>query len=813
MSNLFLFKYNNFYNRLVKREEAIESYGVPLFVLENANFNPNNGINTQHIINYVTLPETPDYCVITEEGGEISSRWFVMECQRTRGLQYRIALLRDVMAEYRDEILNATSFIEKGFVQQDNPLIFNNENMGFNQIKSGEYVLKNNLQTPWLILYLSRYNGEGEYNSFQGNFRLEESEDDVDYVLDSLEDYKFNYWSNNEYIITNRDDIIFMAEYASPPLINRNWYANITASIYPNINLYGINEIGEKEGITTYSYPPYQYIGPAMGNGPSAVLFSPNFSTVEATYNSGIILQGGLPFNTYSNLGTQSGLNEILAENGKKIKVGNKIYRIEIDTEYYPVKPGFPSPEDLWEMQSKSISPTSALGIEIEKIFQNTYFQKRQSIEDNLKILFKNRRGVKINYLEAGASNLSYNFNYEHAITTDSICEIIAAPFKDITFDNIPGIEGSIKSFGKIAEAWFQNIVNKYNSEGAAYDLQLLPYCPIDSTDLSNENVIFCNSEKSGRQTVDALAIKIRTKNFSKVLSIDNIPIRSDMKLSNEVDLYRLCSPNGVGEYEWSPAKNGSTIGEFEIDCTLIPFNPYIKINPVFYNLYGNDYDDFRGLVCGGDFSMPILNNAWETYQLSNKYYQDIFNRDIKHQEYNNKYEKKQDIANAVFGTLQGGAQGAQAGAAGGPWGMAIGAAVGTVTSAIGGTLDNVYNDRLRRENIQYQKDRFGYELGTIKARSQSLTRSCYFNLNNKYFPYVEYYTCTSVEVEAFKNKLKYNGMTVEVIGRIGDYLEPGEEWTYIQGELIYLDIPEAYQIVEEINSILRGGVRIVYPK
>ena len=55
--------------------------------------------------------------------------------------------------------------------------------------------------------------------------------------------------------------------------------------------------------------------------------------------------------------------------------------------------------------------------------------------------------------------------------------------------------------------------------------------------------------------------------------------------------------------------------------------------------------------------------------------------------------------------------------------------------------------------------------------------------------------------------------MTVEVIGRIWDYMDSSAEWTYIQGELIFLDIPEDYQIVEEINRNLRGGVRIVYPE
>lgn len=808
MSNIYLFKYNNFYNRLVKREEAIESYGVPLFVLENANFNPNDGVTAQHVINYVTLPGTPDYAVVTDEGGAISSRWFVMECRRTRGLQYRLNLLRDVMAEYRNEIMNATAFIEKGYVKKNNPLIFNNENMGFNQIKNGEYLLENNLKTPWLILYLSRYNGEGQYNSFEGNFRLEESDVDVDYILDSLDNYKFNYWANEFYITSARDDIIFMAEYTGPDTYDKNYYANILAGVYPNLQLYGINANGKQE--RTKRLLAYKYTGGMSSMQPNAILYTPNFSQIENKYNQGITLQGGLPYNTYSRLGTDAGIEELLAENGKKIKVGNKIYRIEISDDYFPIHPGFPTPSDPWYLEEHNISPSSELGIELKKIFANSYFQSTTSTTFNFKILYKRRRVLTIKYLEYGESNLFYNFSYDRAITSDSVYEIVAAPLYDITFSNVPGVAGggTVKSIGSIARAWFQNIVNKYNAEGAAYDLQVVPYCPIDSTDLSKENVIFCYYTETNVNTGinNAVGIKLRNASFTKRITLNGIPFRNDIKLSNEVDIYRICSPNGVGEYEWSPAKNGATVGEFEIDCTLIPFNPYIKINPVFCNLYGNDYDDFRGLICGGDFSMPILNNAWETYQLSNKNYQDIFNRDIAHQEFNNKISRIQEGVGIATQTMGAGMQGFQSGGG-------AGAGVAALTSLAGGVADFAINESSRRENIQYQKDRFGYELGTIKARSQSLTRSSSININNKYFPYVEYYSCTSVEIEAFQNKIKYNGMTVEVIGRIKDYLDKKAEWTYIQGELIFLDIPEDYQIVEEINRNLRGGVRIVYPK
>lgn len=272
-----------------------------------------------------------------------------------------------------------------------------------------------------------------------------------------------------------------------------------------------------------------------------------------------------------------------------------------------------------------------------------------------------------------------------------------------------------------------------------------------------------------------------------------------------------MVSPNGVGEYEWSPAKNGGTINQFEVDCTLIPFNPYIKINPKFNKtfLYGDDWDDYRGLICSGEFSLPIVNDDWTNYQLNNKYYQAIFDRNIEHQEFNNKYQLASDIVGAATGAAGGATTGAAMGSVVPGIGTAIGAAVGGLAGAAGGIADVVINDKLRKESIQYQKDQFGFELGTIKARSQSLTRSTSFNANNKYFPYVEYYTCTETEEKALKNKFKYNGMTIGVIGKLNDYINPDEDFTYVQGTVIEIDLPGDYHIASKVDEELRGGFRI----
>lgn len=823
-TNLYLFKYNNYLNKILKREETLAGYGAPLVALRKANFNPNDYVATQHVFNtWVMDAKTlPDYCVVCDESDIILSRWFVTSCRRTRGGQWNVQLLADVAADYKKELLGATCFIEKGYTNSS-PFVFNNEQMGFNQIKSDEIPLENNLKTPWLVLYLARYKSGTEdetdiqFNTFEGEFDDQPTTVDTDYTLNSLSEYKYFYYNSTaEYTAYDSDRLIFGAAYMrtgnSNEVFEMTQEAATGQSGFRSKGIYNQAIYPPQNGKTYPTFSSSKVLSGVQQNwGNMAGLFSTGLSSSQT----------GLPINSYTsdpikleteqylgptNLGTTYGYDLLLAENGKTIKVGNTVYRILIEQDIPPRA----------NYGVYKINPESSLGQEMSEIFyaQNGLDEIPSNATLDLYVHIPlTYPTLHVDFLPVGSSTQTspvvYNFSYTNAITRDAGYEIIAAPYKDVIFSNVSGITGSFGHSGDIALQWFQHIINKYNGANFAYDLQLVPYCPIDSLDLSAQKVIFCERGN----TKLALAVQLQTSNFSQQLRPSRFPIRDDLKLSNELDLYRLVSPNGIGEYEWAPAKNGTNLSQtpiFEVDCTLIPFHPYIKVNPYFRSLYGKDFNDYRGLICGGDFSLPILNSEWETYQLNNKYYQDIFDRNIEHQEFNNKYQFIQDVFGAVSGTLSGAAQGGAAGGmAGGPYGAIAGAAVGGVTSAVGGISDIVINQKLRQENIQYQKDQFGYELGTIKARSESLTRTTSFNRNNKYFPYIEYYTCTDEERKALLNKIQYNGMTIGVIGTIPDYLNPEGDLTYIQGMIIDIDIASDANVADRLNQVLQGGIRI----
>ena len=111
-------------------------------------------------------------------------------------------------------------------------------------------------------------------------------------------------------------------------------------------------------------------------------------------------------------------------------------------------------------------------------------------------------------------------------------------------------------------------------------------------------------------QSMAQISSKVRITQYYSILNPGNDAL--SRKLANECDLVRLVSQNYSAIFEFSPAKSGGVDG-FLADCTYKPWSPYIHILPKLKGLYGDNFvsiDDARGLICGGDMSLPQLSNA-----------------------------------------------------------------------------------------------------------------------------------------------------------------------------------------------------------
>ena len=161
-------KFNNYYNRLLKIETDYTQYEAVRTGtknIENYNFNPNDGITAEVVINQADEEITKaDYLVVLKETIEnnistknIDSRWFILECKRNRLCQYTLSLYRDSLADNFNALIDAPLFVEKsGRLNINDPAIFNNEEMSFNQIKTSETLLKDETKCAWVVGYIPR---------------------------------------------------------------------------------------------------------------------------------------------------------------------------------------------------------------------------------------------------------------------------------------------------------------------------------------------------------------------------------------------------------------------------------------------------------------------------------------------------------------------------------------------------------------------------------------------------------------------------------------------------------------------------------
>ena len=297
---------------------------------------------------------------------------------------------------------------------------------------------------------------------------------------------------------------------------------------------------------------------------------------------------------------------------------------------------------------------------------------------------------------------------------------------------------------------------------------------------------------------------------FTTIIN-QQININKSKKVLSNCYMHRIVSPNYQGSFEFNIAKNGGKVSSFNVFCTYKPYTPIIKVAPNFEWLYGLEYQDNRGLLCGGDFSLPRVSDAWVNYQLNNKNYQNIFNRDIQHLDFMQSIEMRNQLVSGAVGIVSDAAKGAAAGAmVGGGWGAVGGAVLGGATSAIGYGIDIDTMARTHRENRQLAIDKFNYKLGNVKALPYTLTKVGSFDAISKIFPFIEEYSCSDEELRAFENKIKYESMTVMRIGTLNEFANFNSELNYFKGSLIRNDeIADDPHILNAIYEEFLKGVYI----
>ena len=189
-----------------------------------------------------------------------------------------------------------------------------------------------------------------------------------------------------------------------------------------------------------------------------------------------------------------------------------------------------------------------------------------------------------------------------------------------------------------------------------------------------------------------------------------------------------------------------------------------------------------------------------------------MFNRQIENMEFQNRMGRIQDTANMVAGAVSAGSSGFMGSMMTGNIGVAsaIGGVAG-VASFGAGLADMYFNQKSRNEALDYTKDMFALTLDNIKALPNSLTRISSLNNNNKIWPFIEVYEATDEEKTALRNKIVYNGMTINRIDTISNIYSNKPSTInlgYFKAKVIRLpEEQEDFDLANELAAEINKGV------
>lgn len=783
MSKLYLLNYNNYGNRIVKKETSLANYLLadPTYrAFDGINFYRGDGVNTTQTIDFAvgTSEKDADYLIVTktESGTEsIVSRWFIIECKYNRRNQLILTLRRDLIVDFWDNIYNSTDvdnfFCEKGNVaaKTDN-FIFNNESMSFNQVLQSGTVLGSG--NGYIVGYISKHIGSN-VRIFPEEVAIVNSKDDIPVYKQYKNGIIHNgmqfsgtvYAMDATYNGTNRPS-------------GRLYYDTIVNSGSSGSNdVAGSTGTGTTIGMTNLeSLNLNQAVHSFLIDNSNAVING----TVQILAN---YVKSSLNMETYSSWSYVNN-NEIYFVSSEQ-----KFYKVSISasssyTSFGAIPSGWESDVNAFICSewSKRYNDATAWAFPLANGDMGSCPLK----------------GVTMRYKKATVTLTDVSSDYDWG----TVPGYSARGHVDAPYDIFVGTYTSenLKAAAVIA--------NALTGSGAMYDLQHLPWVPSYSTADTNKWTV-----QGGTfywlTSVDVA--KTELTGISNITYTEQTNIK-DVKCDSLTKTWRIVSPNHANAWDFNPAQNRG-VAHWYYECTLKPYQPYIHVWVEFGGLYGTNYDyDNRGLICSGSFSLAVSSNAWATYQINNASYQDAFDRRIKNLSVTQDAQRKAEFWQILAGTVSGAQYGANIGgnlSNGSAAGTAVGAVGGGAISLMAGLADRNINETLRNEAIDYTKDQFGFSLQNIMAVPDTLARSSSFDVNNSIFPVLEKYDATTAEKNALLDKIKRNGMTIMRIGTFKEFYDnASSDVQYIKGKLIRMStFKDDTHVFNEIANELYKGV------
>lgn len=765
-NELYVLKYNNYYNREIKAPlPNVTDYQDYIYAsLGQTNFNPGDGVATHHDIPLDI--DDGDYLIVAS-GTQVVSRWFIIDhdrvCRGPSAGLYRLQLLRDVIADNYNATLNSTCFIERAIVNDDNPLIYNSENIETNQQRKSAELLKDDTKMAWLIGFVDR---EAPAKTIAINSTV-------------VADYEMSKYKYKEYFTKDANSVTLLDGYV--------YVTNTQYSSSPTSFKFVLNEYAEQT-----------YLGNSTSKGDYK--YTEQNGTLKSYIQSNglnLAVNISTKHSLYDGISSDSNYNSLLYEEGKIVRDGTDFYKIGTKVETH----------------ERTYRITEDKDGEYLLTYLTNFMKQFTGYESGtpyfeIYIKYNSLRLTKTPIVE-GEYTVDFPVKTGHLINKSAPFDVFCIPYSDDMKIKVGTKEvQSNKQFAMSIASELSRNLGDY-----CYDIQLLPYCPMTGYKVT-DNIFDINSSDAKRYTAikrgdQTVFWMFWSTSNEKSFTIQHHIQVSNKKIQNQCEMYRLCSPNYNGQYQFNVAKNDG-VDYFKVDFTYLPVSSYLHVVPNLKGLYGNYSDNSPiGLICKGEFSINSVKEQYIQFMQNNKNYENIFRAEINTNDKSHELKVQQErIANWLGAAATGLQTGAFSEGAVGA-GLGIGAGIAT---GIAGEVDINYGNKLYELNKKYKQDVHNYQLDNIKAMPNSLSKVTSYTKNNQLFPVLERYDATDEEKKAVAQNVIDYSMNVGVIGKPIDYVY--NDWSYngntsrgyFKAQLIKIDL-NTYHESDAISTELARGV------
>ena len=779
-NNLYVLRYNNHFNREIHSPlPLVTDYQDYIYQeLANVNFNEGDGVSTT--LDYVLPIEDGDYLLVADSIGNVVSRWFILDhnriCRGQNAGMYRLQLYRDTIADNYNAVLSSKCYVEKAILDDENPLVYNKEPISVNAIRQSGDPLIDDSKMAWIVGFVSRNSTQTETISINSTVV-------PDFKVDSLEDWQYYKYVGSGVAPGQspamRAYVIRQYPIDDPSAIPERWIFNSTR------------------------------MGVAVQDNLTATYIYNNTQTNMKNYLNGYrnSVRGRVTSNYknyFTNLPTQNETDYmgIQSTDRKIIQVGeNTFYKITLDRS---------------ETYSQEVTVTEDrnggdLYTYMQNIFDNAPGRKSGTGSPIYKMsLSLTLLKPVLTPVVEGEYTINFPAKTDRLINKNAPFDVFYLPYSDdmsIHAGDTKTTTGTTISANKqFAMSIASELGRSLNGE--CYDIQLLPYTTMTGYtvtgklfDINSKDPKRYTPIKKGEETVYWL---FWSTSNEKSFNIQHPILLDNVKMDNQCDAYRLCSPNYNGLYEFNAAKNEG-VDYFNVDITYLPYSSYIHVVPQLKGLYGNYTDQPIGLICQGDFSISYVSDAWKNFVINNKNYNAIWSREIENLDKIHDIQVQQQRIGAWASALS---KGAIVGST-----VNVGAGVGAgILSGIAGEADIRLGEQVYQENKAYKSDIRDYQLDNIKSLPYSIAKTTAYTKNNQLFPVLEKYSCTDEEKQVVADEIINYSMTVGAIGSPENYV--GNSWSYqgresrgyFKGQLIKIDLNDTH-LTEAIAGELARGV------